>query len=90
MQYVMLVYLSEKEFYALSKDEQNRVHRECTAFLFASGFIVFLMWLLPGAGNGPTASETKSLLGMLMAVFFIGIIAAPWIANILITRRPTR
>ena len=64
--------------------------RAYTAFLFASGFIVFLMWLLPGAGNGPTASETKSLLGMLMAVFFIGIIAAPWIANILITRRPTR
>ena len=25
----MLVYLNEKEFYALSKDEQNRVHREC-------------------------------------------------------------
>ena len=32
MQYVMLVYLNEKEFYALSKDEQNRVHRECTAW----------------------------------------------------------
>ena len=26
----MLVYLNEKEFQALSKDEQNRVHRECT------------------------------------------------------------
>ena len=32
MQYEMLVYLNEKEFYALSKDEQNRVHRECTAW----------------------------------------------------------
>jgi hypothetical protein len=32
MQYVMLVYLNEKEFYALSKEEQNRVHRECTAW----------------------------------------------------------
>ena len=32
MQYVMLVYLNEKEFYALPKDEQNRVHRECTAW----------------------------------------------------------
>ena len=32
MQYAMLVYLNEKEFYALSKEEQNRVHRECTAW----------------------------------------------------------
>ena len=32
MQYAMLVYLNEQEFYALSKDEQNRVHRECTAW----------------------------------------------------------
>lgn len=28
----MLVYLNEKEFYALPKEEQNRVHRECTAW----------------------------------------------------------
>lgn len=28
----MLVYLNEKEFYGLSKDEQNRVHRECGAW----------------------------------------------------------
>ena len=28
----MLVYLNEMEFYALSKEEQNRVHRECTAW----------------------------------------------------------
>ena len=32
MQYAMLVYLNEKEFYALPKEEQNRVHRECTAW----------------------------------------------------------
>jgi hypothetical protein len=28
----MLVYLNEEEFYALSKEDQNRVHRECTAW----------------------------------------------------------
>ena len=32
MQYAMLVYLNENEFYTLSKEEQNRVHRECTAW----------------------------------------------------------
>lgn len=64
--------------------------RAYTGFVFASGFIAFVMWLLPGAGHGPTASETRPLLGLLLAAFFIGIIAAPWIANVLITRRPSR
>ena len=32
MQYAMLVYLNGTEFYALSKDEQNRIHRECAAW----------------------------------------------------------
>ncbi|HEX7863067.1 MAG TPA: YciI family protein [Verrucomicrobiae bacterium] len=30
MQYAMLVHLNENEFFALSKEEQNRVHRACT------------------------------------------------------------
>jgi hypothetical protein len=32
MNYTMLIYLDEKAFTALSKDEQNRVHRECGAW----------------------------------------------------------
>ncbi|WP_172682834.1 hypothetical protein [Verrucomicrobium spinosum] len=29
MQYTCLIYLDEKKFYALSKDEQNQIHKEC-------------------------------------------------------------
>jgi hypothetical protein len=57
MQYVMLVYLNEKEFFALSKDEQNRVHRECTAWhenLVQSGKSI--------GGNGLQPSSTAKTL----------------------------
>jgi hypothetical protein len=52
MQYVMLVYLNEKEFYALPKDEQNRVHRACTAWhenLVKTGKSIGGNGLLPSA-----------------------------------------
>src|SRR5688500_2372657 len=52
MQYAMLVYLNEKEFHALSKDEQNRVHRECSAWhdnLVASGKSIGGTGLQPSA-----------------------------------------
>lgn len=29
MQYIMLIYVDEKTFYSLPREEQNRVHREC-------------------------------------------------------------
>ena len=32
MQYSLLIYLDEKRFNALSKEEQNRVHEECGAW----------------------------------------------------------
>lgn len=32
MQYAMLIYLDEQAFNALTKDEQNRVHRACGAW----------------------------------------------------------
>ncbi len=32
MQYSMLIYLDEKRFGALSKEEQNRIHQECGAW----------------------------------------------------------
>lgn len=32
MNYTMLIYLDEKQFTALPKDEQNRVHRACGAW----------------------------------------------------------
>jgi hypothetical protein len=32
MQYTFLIYLDEAKFYALSKDEQNKVHQECGAW----------------------------------------------------------
>ena len=57
MQYVMLVYLNEKEFYALPKDEQNRVHRECTAWhenLVKTGKSI--------GGNGLQPSSTAKTL----------------------------
>ena len=57
MQYVLLVYLNEKEFYALPKDEQNRVHRECTAWhenLVKAGKSV--------GGNGLQPSSTAKTL----------------------------
>jgi hypothetical protein len=57
MQYVMLVYLNEKEFYALPKDEQNRVHRECTAWhenLVKAGKSI--------GGNGLQPSSTAKTL----------------------------
>jgi tetratricopeptide (TPR) repeat protein len=66
------------------------VMRAYTAVVFCSGFAVFLMWLSPGAGASATAKEIKALLGLFLAAFFIGVIAAPWVANVLITRRPTR
>lgn len=57
MQYAMLVYLNETEFYALSKDEQNRVHRECTAWhedLVRAGKSI--------GGNGLQPSSTAKTL----------------------------
>lgn len=67
-----------------------QVMRAYTGLIFGSGFVVFLMWLVPGAGKGPQAREINAILGMLLGLFFIGVIAAPWIANVLITRRPAR
>ena len=32
MKVLMLVYLDQKQFVALPKDEQDRIHRECTAW----------------------------------------------------------
>ena len=32
MRYAILIYLNEAEFYSLSKEDQNRVHRECGAW----------------------------------------------------------
>ena|SRR5688500_8500337 len=32
MRYAILIHLNEEEFYGLSKEEQNRVHRECGAW----------------------------------------------------------
>lgn len=32
MQYSMLIYMDEKQFAALPKEEQNRVHRACAAW----------------------------------------------------------
>jgi hypothetical protein len=67
MQYVMLVYLNEKEFYALPKDEQNRVHRECTAWhenLVKAGKSVGGNGLQPSSTaktDGPYA-ETKEII----------------------------
>lgn len=57
MQYVMLVYLNEKEFYALPKEEQNRVHQECTAWhesLVKAGKSI--------GGNGLQPSSTAKTL----------------------------
>src|SRR5687768_14537908 len=57
MQYAMLVYLNEKEFYALTKDEQNRIHRECTAWhedLVKAGKSI--------GGNGLQPSSTAKTL----------------------------
>ena len=60
-----------------------------TGIVFAAGFMAFALGLLPAA-DGPVSRETKSIFAMLLSVFFIGVIAAPWIANLLITRRPAR
>jgi hypothetical protein len=57
MQFVMLVYLNETEFYALTKEEQNRVHRECTAWheeLVKTGKSI--------GGNGLQPSSTAKTL----------------------------
>ena len=57
MQFVMLVYLNEKEFYALSKDQQNQVHRECSAWhedLVKAGKSI--------GGNGLQPSSTAKTL----------------------------
>lgn len=32
MQYSMLIYMDEKQFFALPKDEQNRIHQACAAW----------------------------------------------------------
>ncbi len=57
MQYAMLVYLNEREFYALSKEEQNSVHRACTAWhdkLVQTGKSI--------GGNGLQPSSTAKTL----------------------------
>jgi hypothetical protein len=55
MRYSMLIYMDEKQFAGLSRDEQNRVHRECTAWheeLVQSGHSV------GATGLQPTATAT--------------------------------
>ena len=79
MRYAMLIYLNEKAFTALPKDEQNRVHRACGAWhddLVRSGQSIDANGLQPSAAtktlreNGGQVlvtdgpfAETKELLG---------------------------
>jgi hypothetical protein len=52
MQYTLLIYLDEPQFAALSKAEQNQIHRECTAWheeLVQSGRSTAAFGLQPSA-----------------------------------------
>ena len=79
MRYLMLIYLDEKSFAELPMPEQNRVHRECTAWhdeLQRNGLSVMAAGLQPTStattlrqGPGKVAvtdgpfAETKEVLG---------------------------
>lgn len=84
MQYTFLIYLDEEKFFALSKDEQNEVHRECTRWheeLVKAGQSLRCSALQPGStattlrmkGGKVTVTdgpfaETKEVLGGLETV----------------------
>lgn len=60
MQYIMLIYVNEKDFHALPKDEQNRVHRACGIWheeIVKSGHTIDAKALQPSSATTTLRSE---------------------------------